>query len=560
MWLHIPSASVLESAASTEVSDARCQTLAQFCTSSAKSRQPRFWRRASRRQLVDKKAPGVWSDLGTVCGPECGAYLREVAPGGIDWLIGGFPCQPHSVAGKKKGADDERDLWPLIERFIEHYRPRGCFFENVPGILGYLSARPIPFLRRAGYVVPRPCLLEAASVGASQKRERIFILAYSARDGDARCDGQAWSGRGVRQGNQAMVSPERGTDERRGRRGESPCPTGENATAAQQRQRSGDAPADDGSAMELASDPQRGRGSVRQPSGSGGLAQGSDGQEFELPADGRGNFGERVHFDGERLLGSRGEPIRCGAFNCDRSAGHVIRPGEYGYRGPMRALCAECFRGVTRHYADAMGNGGEPGLSQRAGERGIQSGAGEPGQGQAAELRDGELAFSDGAGGTGDSEPLDMGNAERDGRQARSGDARIEQDAQARTAENPELRSRRTFGPFPPGPGFGLDRVVEKVLESLESGEAGADDRFLAELAEWAKWQQVLEARPDLAPAISEDEAAAFECEICRVANGSNGRLGVSRADQLRALGNGVVSAQAEAAFRILVQRIEVPV
>jgi len=88
---------------------------------------------------------------------------------------------------------------------------------------------------------------------------------------------------------------------------------------------------------------------------------------------------------------------------------------------------------------------------------------------------------------------------------------------------------------------------VDKVLESLESGEDGADDRFLAELAEWAKWQQILEVRPDLAPAV--------ECGVRGVADGTAGGMAISRADQLRALGNGVVTDQAEAALRILLER-----
>ena len=99
--------------------------------------------------------------------------------GVVDCIAGGWPCQPWSVAGKQKGRDDERDLWPEVERLIREIQP-SCFFgENVPGIQHDLSERAIPFLCRIGYRVPRPVLLEAASVGASQKRERLFLLAVS---------------------------------------------------------------------------------------------------------------------------------------------------------------------------------------------------------------------------------------------------------------------------------------------------------------------------------------------------------------------------------------------
>jgi DNA (cytosine-5)-methyltransferase 1 len=53
-----------------------------------------------------------------------------------EWLVtAGFPCQPHSDAGKKRGAEDERDLWPECRRMLRELRPRIALFENVRGIL-----------------------------------------------------------------------------------------------------------------------------------------------------------------------------------------------------------------------------------------------------------------------------------------------------------------------------------------------------------------------------------------------------------------------------------------
>ena len=64
--------------------------------------------------------------------------IREVEPASIpaaDMWVGGFPCQPFSVAGKREGEHDERDLWPLWSALVGAVRPRILFAENVPGLL-----------------------------------------------------------------------------------------------------------------------------------------------------------------------------------------------------------------------------------------------------------------------------------------------------------------------------------------------------------------------------------------------------------------------------------------
>ena len=116
----------------------------------------------------------IWSDLRT--------FRGKPWRGQVDWLVGGIPCQPHSTAGKRLGAGDERDLWPAAARIIQEVRPSGVFLENVPGIARYYHGRIKPDLRAMGYRIEEG-LFSAAEVGAPQVRVRLFILAHSGSDG-----------------------------------------------------------------------------------------------------------------------------------------------------------------------------------------------------------------------------------------------------------------------------------------------------------------------------------------------------------------------------------------
>ncbi len=98
--------------------------------------------------------------------------------GKVHGIIGGYPCQPFSTAGKRCGADDPRHLWPYILQHIRTIRPIWCLFENVSGhlTLGYEKVQED--LHEAGYLVEAG-LFTASEVGAPHKRERLFILAYT---------------------------------------------------------------------------------------------------------------------------------------------------------------------------------------------------------------------------------------------------------------------------------------------------------------------------------------------------------------------------------------------
>ncbi|MDE2030562.1 MAG: DNA cytosine methyltransferase, partial [Alphaproteobacteria bacterium] len=97
----------------------------------------------------------------------------------VDIIHGGYPCQPFSVAGRKLGDKDPRHLWPHIARIVRAIKPPICFFENVGGHLRLGFEQVHDDLRSMGYRV-KAGLFTAAEVGASHKRERLFILAYRA--------------------------------------------------------------------------------------------------------------------------------------------------------------------------------------------------------------------------------------------------------------------------------------------------------------------------------------------------------------------------------------------
>lgn len=112
----------------------------------------------------------VWTDLRSFDG---GSWR-----GRVEGVIAGIPCQPHSYAGRGLGADDPRDLWPVTRELLRDLGPGWFFLENVPGILPYYHARIRPDLQAMGYRVAE-ALVTAAEVGASHKRERLFVLADS---------------------------------------------------------------------------------------------------------------------------------------------------------------------------------------------------------------------------------------------------------------------------------------------------------------------------------------------------------------------------------------------
>lgn len=102
----------------------------------------------------------------------------------VDLLTGGFPCQPFSSAGKRKGKDDDRYLWPEMLRIITENRPTWIVGENVVGMLDMAYDTVHVDLENAGYQV-QSFIIPASATGAPHRRERVWIIAYAVCQ---RCD------------------------------------------------------------------------------------------------------------------------------------------------------------------------------------------------------------------------------------------------------------------------------------------------------------------------------------------------------------------------------------
>lgn len=98
--------------------------------------------------------------------------------GAIDIISGGFPCQPFSVAGKRKGKEDDRYLWPEMLRVISEVQPSFIVGENVTGIIGMGLEQVLTSLEGQGYYT-ETFVIPACAVNAPHRRDRIWIIAHS---------------------------------------------------------------------------------------------------------------------------------------------------------------------------------------------------------------------------------------------------------------------------------------------------------------------------------------------------------------------------------------------
>lgn len=140
-------------------------------------------------------------------------------------VTGGYPCQPFSDAGLRKGTEDERHIWPHIANALRVLRPRIVVLENVRGHLGRGFDTVLADLARLGFDA-QWCLASASEVGAPHRRTRLFVLAVAtdtANIGHER-SGRTWDGRsGLADGRLAAADAERlGREGQRGDTGAQP--------------------------------------------------------------------------------------------------------------------------------------------------------------------------------------------------------------------------------------------------------------------------------------------------------------------------------------------------
>jgi len=99
-------------------------------------------------------------------------------------LTAGYPCQPFSQAGQRRGAEDDRHIWPYISQIVAHKRPTWCVFENVYGHVSLGLDEVLSDLEAQGYAA-RTFIVPACGVDAPHKRDRLWIVARNVGDADS---------------------------------------------------------------------------------------------------------------------------------------------------------------------------------------------------------------------------------------------------------------------------------------------------------------------------------------------------------------------------------------
>lgn len=138
-------------------------------------------------KVLEKHWPDVqrWKDIRTLTKE---SFYERTGLRTVDVVSGGFPCQPFSVAGKQRGKEDDRYLWPEMARVVEELRPAWVIGENVAGIIKLALDDVLFDLESKGYAT-RTFLIPASGVNARHQRYRTAIVACYEGNGKMRREG-----------------------------------------------------------------------------------------------------------------------------------------------------------------------------------------------------------------------------------------------------------------------------------------------------------------------------------------------------------------------------------
>jgi site-specific DNA-cytosine methylase len=443
------------------------------------------------------------------------SFRGEQFRGLVDIITGGFPCQPHSVAGLQRGADDERNLWPETLRVIREVAPRYVLLENVPGLLSASSdgGRPayggtvVGELASLGYSVHWQTI-GADDVGASHRRKRWWCIGVANTESQrnqrrpTEVRGSQWG-----QGATQLWEPNIASavaDSSSGRYGEphEEILTGGNAPEYGIRQ---------------LDDPQH-DGYVR-PQETGSVGQGSEyssqGENHSRQSTGPGISAAR----GYELADSRQQPT--GAEGRGLDGGREDASPETGVRateghgltdGNNPLADSEYDGFITPEVGESkqrtVHDRGKEGTDSTRQSEGVRSPRNAPTQ----------LADSDNSRGREDIQSPELWAT---GIEQSPSDSRLH-----RQGEDGEVQTGRwaIYPTWPPSPN------------------------------DTDGWERVLRERPDLAPAITKEAESQFR----RVDDGPTNRLDRpptnDRVNRIKALGNGIVPAVAAAFLRKVTQ------